>query len=101
MNSAILPQISGLEVRISITWEVYQDPKSGCQLGCSVYASGATSQDTAGSRPLRTSARKSLSNCSGSRLSVLTSVPVLARFANGEPGWAFWYWWKYSNELSP
>jgi len=32
---------------------------------------------------------------------VRISVPVLALSASGVPGAAFWYWWKYSSELSP
>jgi hypothetical protein len=44
---------------------------------------------------------KSLSSASGSLPCALMVVPVLALFASGVPGRAFWYWWKYSNELSP
>jgi hypothetical protein len=29
------------------------------------------------------------------------AVPVLALSARGVPATAFWYWWKYSSELSP
>ena len=31
----------------------------------------------------------------------LRSVPVRARWASGLLSGAFWYWWKYSSELSP
>lgn len=77
-----------------MTCETYQAPYAGSQFGCSVYASGATIHETAGSRPSETSRRKSLSSASGSRPSALTFVPVLARSASGVPGAAFWYWWK-------
>src|SRR5258707_15088937 len=75
---------TGFEARMSMTFDTYQAPKPGSQFGCSVYASGATIQDTAGSRPCSTSARKSVSSASGLRPSLLISVPSLA-FASGVP----------------
>jgi hypothetical protein len=94
MKSAILLHTSGFDARMSMTWEMYQEPYAGSQFGCSVYASGAVIQETSGRRPASTSARKSASSASGSRPCVLTSVPVLALSASGVPGCAFWYWWK-------
>src|ERR1700756_127224 len=99
MNSAVWLHRSSLEVRISNTREVYQAPKLGAQFGCSLKASGATIHDTCGSVPLATSAaRMSKKVCVGSPA---TLVPVRAPSYSGEPGSAFWYWWKYSSELSP
>src|SRR5215470_14917140 len=100
MNKAVLLKRSGLDVRISMTCETYQAPKSGAQLGCSVYDSGATIHDTCGSFPRLTSSRKISKSRSGQsdlRLSIAKIlVPVLAPSARAEPGNAFWYWWKYS-----
>src|SRR5207248_2887769 len=93
-NSAIRLHTRGLDARMSTTRETYQAPKSGSQFGCSLYASGATIQDTCGNRPLRTSSRRSDSRASGLRPEFTIVVPVFASSASGVPGTAFWYWWK-------
>jgi hypothetical protein len=69
------------------------------QFGCSLYASGATIHETAGSVPLATSAfSRSNSPCFGSPAMF---VPVRALSYSGEPGRALRYGSKYSKELSP